>query len=176
MIIYNKEQIIRRAEDSKATNRILLDGGLVGSLEFVRYRPYQERDQLVGRIVEILDKRDVPKKELQLFPKAKKMGTQKDKFVLLQLFEKPPAGTRRPNPREYSNIPDSLNEVIDTCKLEWIPAQYVDTVAFVFHQEQIQKGSLPVHGMMDVFFVRNQINCHYKNSENGLVPNKTCCH
>lgn len=169
MIILNKEKLLIRAEESKMENRILLGGGLIGSMEFVVARP--EREPIVGRIISILEKRDVPKKELQACRIAKK-GGQMEKFVLLQLFVKPVPGTRRPNPQEYRNIPDSLEEVIETCKLVWMEAQKIEGIAFIFHIDQVQKGTICVHGMMDCFFVRNLISCHYKKSENGLAPNK----
>ena len=168
MIILNKEKVLSRAQESQMENRISLGGGLVGSMEFVVARP--NREAIVGRIISILEKRDVPKKELQACKIAKK-GGQKDKLVLLQLFEKPSPTTRRPNPQEYGNIPDSLLEVIETCKLMWMEAKKIDTIAYIFHIDQVQKGTIFVHGIMDCYFIRNEIRCHYKKSANGLVPN-----
>ena len=168
MIILNKEKVLSRAQESQMENRISLGGGLVGSMEFVVARP--DREAIVGRIISILEKRDVPKKELQACKIAKK-GGQKDKLVLLQLFEKPSPTTRRPNPQECGNIPDSLLEVIESCKLMWMEAKKIDTIAYIFHIDQVQKGTIFVHGIMDCYFIRNEIRCHYKKSANGLVPN-----
>ena len=83
--VLSKNQVLKRCKACSVHSRIYLDGGLVGSMEFVRVKAPYHDNSFLGRIVEIKEKRDTPKREL--ITKAKTHGRFRDNFVLLQRFD-----------------------------------------------------------------------------------------
>jgi hypothetical protein len=72
---------------------------------------------------------------------------------------------RKPDPVEYSNVPDNMKELIDSTEIEWIPALSVLSPCYIFHVDHIQKGLMGCKGMDKVYFVR------FSKSRNGkLLP------
>ena len=163
--VLTKNQIHERCKACSVNSRIYLDGGLVGSMEFVRVKaPYHDYSFL-GRIVEIKEKRDIPKREL--ITKAKTHGRLRDNFVLLQRFDWAEPTMRRPDPIDYGNIPDTLVEVIETCKAEWVHSKHVVTLSFVFHQDEVQSAKVSPQGIHDAHCVRCTMNS--RKTKNGHV-------
>ena len=153
-----KDEILPRASDSDVAMRILVDGGLVGSMEFLKVK-YQSQT-VVGRVVSINEKRDVPRNEMN-----QRYGRPKDKHLLIQFYRPPPPRTRRPHHIQYEFIPDTLEEVVETEELCWVPASSVVTIAFVFHQDDVQARKYTPQGMVDTYFIRSVLKCNKDGTE-----------
>ena len=70
--VLTKNQIHERCKSCSVNSSIHLDGGLVGSMEFVQVKAPYHDTSFLGRIVKIKGKRDIPKREL--ITKAKTYG------------------------------------------------------------------------------------------------------
>jgi hypothetical protein len=96
------------------------------------------------------DVSDICGKELA---EAKELrGGGQQRLVLIRKLEF--SSSARPNPLHYSNVHDIIPELILTCCLQWIPAENVGSIAFVFHIDSIQHGKYLCSGMRNAYFLR----------------------
>ena len=101
-----KNDILLRASDGDVAMRTLVDGGLVGSMEFLKVK--YKSQTVVGMVVSIKEKEDVPREEM-----SQRYGRPKDKYLLIQFYQPPPPRTRRPHHIQYEFIPGTLEEVVE---------------------------------------------------------------
>jgi hypothetical protein len=160
----SREVINQRLQESSRENCIDWRGSAIRSGDNIICFARHHQHPIPCQLIDIQDFRDIKKIERQdVISKPKNSRTR---MILVRhrslLDEK---GVPRPKATDYCNIPDSLQEVVDTVHMEWVPATTVRGPCFIFHVDSIQRGSFMCKGMDRVFFIR------YKRTINGkLLP------
>ncbi len=189
------DDVLERMLCSNAGSVLFLEapGALVSSGEFVQYRG---RDSLLGRdigagvsagqVISIEERHYINPTELQPLPRGRgariarrnRLARRTDdvfdprareKMVLLRHMEVVEA-SKRCRLTDYSNVHDSIVEVIETCKLEWVPVASVQSICFIYHIATLQNGGCPWHsGTKNCFLIKQRMD---GNNEPEDIPVK----
>jgi hypothetical protein len=108
---------------------------------------------LPGQIIDIQDYRDISKMERSCISVEPKCGRTRMVLIQVRGFLKG-REVNLPNPVQYSHVPDSVKEVADSLKVEWINGRNVISPCLIFHIETIQCGTFSCRGMERLFFIR----------------------
>ena len=152
-LLLSKALIEERLIGSSRDNCINWRGAAIRSGDNVIFKAKHHRKEHVGQIIDIQDLRDIAEDEIEP-SKTKGMGPR-SRWILLRLrsFVKKKEASR-PDPIKYCHLPDSLLEVAETQLVEWIPAEAVLKICFIFHVDAIQKGLISCAGIDNVFCIR----------------------
>lgn len=148
-------QIKQALEKSQKTNVVKVGLSFVGPGEYIIYVDDNGNKQL-GQFIECIDFRDMDEHHQQqsnLDPEL--IIDDRDRFVLVWQFD---AHDNISNPKldtdKYNLVPKDLGEAIPTSKCRYISENKVQSIAFVFHIEDIQEGKYQPVGMEIAFAVR----------------------
>lgn len=147
-----EDEIINRARGSERGNCVDVRGGLTRTGEKVECRASGSAGgRLVGEVIGISDRQDVIKAELRKYKLLR--GDSRERLVLIRQF--PGVREKTIDVSKYSNVPATLTEVESTQNLEWIKADYVTGIAFVFHLDDIDAGKYLCGGIRNSYFIRD---------------------
>jgi hypothetical protein len=162
----SKADIELRLRESSRDNCINWRGAALRSGDNVQYhdRDKHERTVLVGQIIDIRDLDEIMDSECPSLGRRGK-GLPKRWVLIRKRIRMEGMSVRRPDPVEYSNVPDSMKEIIDTDEVEWVSSLSIMSPCFIFHIDHLQKSLFGCKGMDKVYFVR------FRQSRNKkLIP------
>jgi hypothetical protein len=176
---FSLEQVNNFLKESNIGNihDLLMDGKPSGALvrpgEYVLYTEYEFLPDahrsllLVSQVINIEDLRDVRKELYGLGKKFWRPGcidypcsTNLERFILVSqmklviqsfIFNKPSA-------EDYPCVSKSLKEEVQrTAIVHWVDVRYMQSIAFVFHIDQVNECPYACAGIFNAFFIRYKV-------------------
>jgi hypothetical protein len=127
---------------------LALQGGLIQAREYVVVGDASAPVVAVRQLIEIMDHSDIDKSELSVRYKTGVYHRTdcKEKFAVVRHMVVSPKSHDTQQP-----------QVVRTCKLKWIPADDIHSLAFVFHKE---KGTVKCRERKNVFVIQQELDAH----------------
>jgi hypothetical protein len=147
-LLLSRKEITLRLREASRENCLNWRGSPLRSGGYVLFALANDMTVQTGQIIDIRDYCDIPKKEKASLISKPSDGLTRMVLIRHQSYLKEWCSI---DSGIYSDVPDGLNEVVDTLELEWIPCNAITSVCFIIHLDTIQRGFICCKGMKKFF-------------------------